>query len=280
MKRTIAVVTAVLMLVTLLLTGTVMAADQEELVGEWHIKNMKQGSVEMDASLLAAFGQDMVLTLNEDGTATQNMSGEIQEGTWSLDGEEGVIVFGTEAPFVLKDGDLVIGTEDVTMTFSKEEAEAYDTTLAPAVEDTELSDFDGEWNATVYVALGAPLPLSVAGAEITLVIEEGKVTVFETVMDLNSGEVVDSMEIEFAAELEDDGTLFIDFDGENILEKIGMEASGISLTLHEDGRMSGTTPEILKAVETLRALSEANGTSASGEAGLSVETYLLLERAE
>ena len=131
------------------------------------------------------------------------------------------------------------------------------------------------------------------GAEVSLSIEDGKALVSETVVNLEDrSEIIDSMEKEFPAALEEDGSVYIDFEGEKILDKIGMEASGVYLTLHEDGRISATTPEIREATETLKALSEGSentsaegaegaGTESSGDsAGMSMDTYLILEKAE
>ena len=294
MKKIIAILLAVLMLAATALAGTAMAAEKEDFIGEWHIKSMKQGAIEMDASLLAAMGQSATLTLNEDGTATLTMNEQSQEGTWAADGSEGTVLFGAENVITLEDGLLTVGNEEAgtVMVFSKEAAEAVDLTLGEAIEDAQLSDFDGKWNAIVYVAFGTPLPLSIMGADISITIGDGKVAVFEKVTDLETGEITDTMEKEFSAEIQEGGKLYVDFGGDNILEKIGMEASGISLTLHEGGRLSGTTPEIEEAVNTLRILSEgtentsaeeAEGTE-DGEAGesddYSLDTYIILEKAE
>ena len=293
MKNTIAILSAVVLLVTALFAGTVMAAGQEDLYGEWHIKSMKQGDVEMEASVLTALGMDVLLTLGEDGTVTMNMQGQMQEGTWTFDGAGGIIQFEAEVPFVYEDGILEVGKDGDFMTFSKEAADAIDVSLAPAVEGAQIDDFNGNWNATYYVAFGAPLPLVMMGAEVSLSIEDGKALVSETVVNLEDrSEIIDSMEKEFPAALEEDGSVYIDFEGEKILDKIGMEASGVYLTLHEDGRISATTPEIREATETLKALSEGSentsaegaegaGTESSGDsAGMSMDTYLILEKAE
>ena len=298
MKRIIAVIISAMMLMMAAFAGTALA-EGEDVAGVWYIQSMTQDGTEMDASVLVSMGMNMVLTLNEDGTAVMDMMGEVQEGTWSIDGTAGTIAFGTEVPFTVENDTLVLAQDAYSMVFGKETAQA-DEGLAPAAENPQEDDFSGAWKAKSYVALGVPVPLNVLGAEITMNIQEGKAEVSVVKKDLeNDGEVTASLDKEFTAQMQEDGTLYVDFGGENILESLGMEGRGIYLTLHEDGRISGRIPEVTEQLEALKGLSEtsqnadaeaapAEGESAEGEAGesdgssgeMSYEMYLVFEKAE
>lgn len=314
MKKMIAVLIAALMLATTVFAGAALAAD-EDPTGVWYMQSMKQDGTEMDASILTSMGMSMTLTLNEDGTASMSMTGqeEIQEGTWSFDGTTGVLSFGNELTFTVEDDTIIMeqpsdsleeGMEPAVVVFGREPAEAASVSLAPAVEDPELSDFNGTWNATTYVAFGLPLPLSMSGADITMTLDEGKAQVTAITKDLNNhSEVIDTKEEEFAAELTNDGTLYVDFEGVAILEALQLEGSGIYLTLHEDGRLSGEIPEVTESMKAMSEMSaesenqaaegaesaepaegegesEGEADSSGSSGGSALEAYLIFEKAE
>ena len=287
MKRMIAVICAVMMLAAAVFAGPVMAAE-EDLTGTWNIQGMNQGGLEVDASFLSVMGIKYVLTLNEDGSCTMDMGDTVSEGTWSMDGTEGTITIdGDEAVLKLEeDGTLSVISEGQTLFFGHDEAQGLNAELAPALEDPKPEDFEGDWDATIYVAFGIPLPLTQLGAEIHLIIQDGKAAVSEIVKNPEKdGEITDSMDIEFNTEFQEDKTLYVDFNGENILAKIGMEADGIILTLHEDGRMSGTIPGMDDAMNQLGSLFQTgdgneNSDDGGSSGGMSMDMYLILERAE
>ena len=297
MKRIIAIISAAVMLTASVFAGTALAAEKEDIVGTWYIQSMKQGEIEMDASTLAAMGMNMTITLNEDETAVMDATGsESQEGTWSF--EKSTITFGNEVPFTIEDGQLILDQDGSTAVLGKEPAEAADTSLAPAVTDPKPEDFEGDWIGTTYAAFGIPLPLSLMGVGITVTIKDGKAFLHEDIIDLNNnGEVTESKDMEFDTELQEDGTLYIDFNGEDVLSQLGMDASGVNLTLHEDGRISATSPEIIETLAMLAQLSEeinaeteddpeaapAEETEDTGDSdsdSYSMEMYLILEKAE
>ena len=305
MKKTIAVLLAVFVMTMSVFAGLTFAAENEDLIGEWHIKSAIMDGTEVDASILSLIGMDMILTLNEDGSATMDMMSEIQEGTWTGAGTEGTLSFGEEGneiPFTVEDETLTIEQEGQSMVFGKDAAQFSGVDLAPAVTDAKAEDFNGVWNATTYVMFGIPLPIATYGVEITLTIEDGKAAVSEVLKDMsNNSEVTDTIEFEFATQMQDDGTLYVDFGGEPVLDQIGgMEASGVNLTLHEDGRLSGHIPEADEALASLAELSEtventnaeeaepdteaadteADGSSSGDSSSLSLEMYLILEKAE
>jgi len=257
-------------------------------------------------------GMDFVLTLNEDGSATMSMMDGPSDGSWSFDGSKGILSFNdSPAEFTVEDGALIISNEDNSMTFTRDAAAAV--SLAPAVADAELEDFNGEWKGTYYMAVGIPMPLSMMGAVVNVTIEDGTVSLAAEVPSTESTDEEEgdgesrtvSVESEFTAELQEDGTLFVDFEGEDVLGGIGLNGSGAILTLHEDGKISCTTPEIIEGMKTLKEASaesenteaeeaesaeaepegesegtEGEGASASDSSESSMETCLILELAE
>ena len=274
MKKMIAVLVAVLMLTVTAFAGTALAAGEGDLAGVWYIQSMKQGGMDLDGSILSSLGLTMTLTLNEDGTATMEATGQeqVQKGTWKCDGTTGTITFGTDLTFEA-DGDTLIltqpdttveeGAEPQVLVFGKEPPAASVPTLAPAVENPQVSDFNGAWNVSTYVAFGLPLPLGMTGAQLSMTIQDGKAAVTAVAKDLNTGETTASVEKEYTAELKDDGTLFIDFGDEEVLAVLRMQGNSISLTLREDGKMSGEIPAL---TEAMKALSEMSAESENTEA--------------
>lgn len=307
MKKIIAIVFAVIMLFTAAFAGPVFAEGEDDLTGVWNIQSMEQGGMKMEGALLSLMGMEVTLTLNEDGTAALTMNGESKEGTWTVDGVEGILDFGeAQLPFTVGEGTLSIEQDGMTMNMSRDDAGNADAELAPAVTDPKLADFNGTWNAVSYVALGIPIPLETMGANITLIIEDGKIAVSGLFTGTGEGEEAEAeeaaeaeeetaqtLDVVFDAELKEDGVLYLDFAGSDILGQIGMEASGINLTLHEDGRMSGRIPEVTEALSSLSTLTEETGdaeaegtgdSSADSEGGSSgsesMDMYLILEKAE
>lgn len=291
MKKLTAILIAVMMTAAML-AGAVTAAETD-VTGIWYALSMEQDGIEMDAATLASMGMTITLTLNEDGTASLEMYGQAQEGTWT----DSMIEFqDSPIPFEVVDGQLRIAQEGFSILFGREMPEALDTSLAPAVEHPEPGDFNGSWSAAVYIFFGMPLPVQMMGTDFSMDIQDGTVLFTETDYDLeNNNEVTGTIEETFTAVLEDAGTLFVDFAGEEVLTKIGVTGSGIRLTLHEDGRISASIPELDETMEMLAALSadsesteaeaeaadgadEEEGGSSSGEGSLSA--YFILMPAE
>ncbi len=277
MKKMIALTAAVVMLFTAMFAGAALAAEAEDITGEWHALSMKQGDVEMDAALLSVMGMDLLLEFGEDGAASLSMMGEPIEGVWELNGTEGVIKVANEGeeerslPFTVEDGVITIDINGSSAKFSREGASLDSAKLAPAVADAKLEDFNGDWKLAYYVAFGLPLPLAAVGLDVAMTVEDGNIAVTKKTIDLNSSSVTDTQELAFTGELQDDGTLFVDLGEENFLAEANIEATSITLTLHEDGRLSGTAPELTKMMEDMKALSEAAANAetpaAEGEEG-------------
>ena len=297
MKRVIAAAFAAIMLAVSVFAGTAFAAEKEDFTGVWYVQSIVQNGIEMDGSTITAMGMNMTLTLNEDGTATIEMpTQDPQEGVWSF--EDGLINFGVEIPLTLEGDVLTMAQDGQLIVFGRESAEAADVSLAPAVADPKAEDFEGDWVGTTYAAFGMPLPLNMMGVGITVTIKDGKALIHQDTIDLNNGgEVTDSKDMEFEAALQEDGTLYVDFNGEDVLSQLGMDASGVNLTLHEDGKISATSPQINETLALLAALSEelnaetdedpeaaaeetAEDTGESDSGSYTMEMYLILEKAE
>ena len=281
MKKILAIlIAAVLALSTCGVALAEEAADSP--VGVWYLQSMEQQEgMQMDATVLSSMGMTLTLTLNEDGTAVMNMSGTEQEGTWT---EDGTLNFGeTPLTFSVEDGQLQFEQNGSKAVFGPEPAETKTYEITPAVTDPALEDFNGNYKAVIYYAMGMQLPMNVLGVDFSLDIQDGKVAFTETDYDRENGYAVSgTVEKEFTAEVAEDGTLFVDFAGEEVLTALNLPVSGIHLTLHEDGLVTGNIPEIdqqmKEQTEQLQAMSEAS--QAEGETAESAEGESPAEEAE
>ena len=275
MKKLTALLAAFVMMFALI-TGSAMASE-EDLTGIWYCELMEQDGQVVDGATMASMGMVATVTLNEDGSAVLSMSGVDTEGTWT---DSAIEINGNSVPFEINDGKMTIGDAENTMILGREEPVPVDLTMAPAVEDPELSDLNGTWNVTSYVAMGLSLPLkTVSGIDVSIDFQDGTAVYKETDYDTETHtEVTGTIELEIPAEIDEDGTIFLDFGGEKALESISPGASGIRLTLHEDGRISGEIPELNETLEMLKGYSEAvqnesaeeaEGTEAEEEGGSS-----------
>lgn len=275
MKK-LTVLLAAFVMIFALITGAAMASE-EDLTGIWYCELMEQDGQVVDGATMASMGMLGTITLNEDGSAVLSMSGVDTEGTWT---DGAIEINGNSVPFEINDGKMTIGDAENTMILGREEPVPVDLTMAPAVEDPELSDFNGTWNVTGFVTMGLSLPLRiVSGIDVSIDFQDGTAVYKETDYDTETHtEVTGTIELEISAEIDEDGTIFLDFGGEEALASISPGASGIRLTLHEDGRISGEIPELNETMEMLKGYSEAaqnesaeeaEGTEADAEGGSS-----------
>ena len=296
MKRLTAFLAA-FTLCMLSVAGFAMAAEDDDLIGTWYVLRMEQDGQTMDASVMASMGMEITAQFNEDGTGIISMAGQEIEGTFA----DGVFYKDDqEIPLVITDGLLEIENGGAKMVFSHEKP---DTTfsLAPVVEDPAPEDFEGVWSATTCMEFGIPMPISMMGEVISMEIKDGAVLYTESTFDLNAPDEVESaIEKEFTAEFQPDGTLYVDFDGESVMNNILSGPTGIYLTLHEDGKLSGEIPELTETMELLASMSAESengeaeeaesadsvdagdeGTSdGSSPGGMSTDAYILFEKAE
>ena len=287
MKRKIAICIAAIMAAALIYVPVM--ADGEDLAGTWYAQSMEQDGSIIDGSVMAAMGMSVTLTLNEDGTAALSMAD--QENTCTWEGTS-LIMEDHTVPMEVADGTLTIDQNGAKMVFTKEPPKAADTSLAPVIENPELSDFDGTWNAVTYYAFGLPLPIKISmGSDFTMVIKEGNVAYTERIYDLNNNsKLTETIEKEFTAKLDENGTLFVDFNGEEVLKNVVPGSSGIRLTLHEGDTLSGEIPELTETMEMIAAMSQgdenseaetAEGSSDGSSSGdMEMSAYIIFEKAE
>ena len=277
MKKTIlAILIAAAMMVTTLYVG----ADEENLEGVWYVESISQDGQTLDGTALSAMGMNMVLTLNSDGTATLDAMGTKNVGTWTADGT--INLNDSDVPYTFEDGALTLEQDGQVVKFSRESAETEPFTLAPAVENPELIDYDGEWKAVLMVSAGIQIPMDVVSSDIVLSIEEGKVILAKSIIDqTNGGELLDTMEVECDSELTEDGTLHVDFNGADVFRNYDFTiCKDMNLTLHEDGKMSGAIPDMdngESSGESAAVQNESADDTTDGEEDVP-GTYLVFER--
>ena len=194
--------------------GSGMAA--EDISGDWYLHLMKVEDQEYDPS---AFGMEITLTLNEDGTAQVDSMGEVTEGTWSETEEGWTLDADGELTVTLEDGILVLtptdGEDPTIMEFSREKPEAKEE--SPLITDAALEDFNGTWKLDSIFMSGMTLPANMFGESVTEIsIEDGKITYHS---EMDSGD-------------EETGVVSTDFTVDGVFD------TSLKLQLHEDGTMS------------------------------------------
>ena len=134
-----------LFLILCLACMLIPAVAEEALTGEWYLKSMKMGEQEYDA---AAMGVNIVMTLDEDGTATMTMpdSPDPVTGTWTLDGDQFTLSIADEAPVTgtVTAEAIELEQEGQIMIFTKEAPAAIVVADAKAAESVE--DFYGTYS--------------------------------------------------------------------------------------------------------------------------------------
>ncbi|MBQ9197683.1 MAG: hypothetical protein IJ157_10660 [Clostridia bacterium] len=203
MKKLVSLILA-LMMACMLLPAMAEAAD---VIGDWYLTEVQMGEDTLPPSVL---GMEMTITLNEDGTAlfVTAYGEDVDEDavTWKMGDGAVIISMGEDGDqdFVMEDDLLKFDMGGALLVFSQEAPEI---AALPQVIAAESEDaFLGEWTLTTIGAGGALLPADALGADGTLTVEAGKLT-------LISGEDT----IEGETTLTEDGKLAIG-DGSMALE--------------------------------------------------------------
>ena len=165
------------LLVALAMLCVMLPATAEGIpTGEWYLISMQMGETAVDP---AAFGMNLVLTLNEDGTCTMDSGdGDPAEGTWTFD-DNGLTITeaDSEQTLAYEDGQLKLDMSDGCMIFSQEKAAPVE---LPQVVPAESEDaFFGNWVLANVGMGGMVLPAEAAEITMTVNIEAGK-AVFST----------------------------------------------------------------------------------------------------
>ena len=257
-----------------ILCGTAFA-QEDDVTGEWYLISMASGGQEFDASMLATFEMSVTLTLNEDGTFVMETTGEEPaEGTYTYDAGAGELV-GEEStvPFTVTDGILEAAMDEVSMKFSREMPEAEPFSVADPVEAADLSDFDGVWVGETMVMEGMPIPLEMAGMDLIVTIENGKITAktIYTSSFTDETEEAEPEETETVYEgVLQDGVLVADPAADSDV----YGATTAYLQLREDGRMTMGNDSPFEEEET-EAIS-----GDEVDFSFDIEAYIVLVKAE
>lgn len=94
----------------------------KDYVGTWTMEEMTVEGETMSGADLSALGMEVVLTLNQDGTASMDMLGEATTGTWKATNANDFSItldeMGTQSG-KLEGGKLVLADGEDIMTFAK-----------------------------------------------------------------------------------------------------------------------------------------------------------------
>ena len=198
---------ATLMLALAMLLG---AACAEDVTGDWY------GDV---------YGIVMKVTVNADSTYAMEVAGDVQNGTWVLEGSNLVMDKGTEyeSTFAYDSSAQTLTMDDVVFTHTVIEQ------WVPAAVRAEaaIEDFTGLWGAQQVDCFGALLPVDAAGVYMNASIEGTKVSVTITFMDAETFEgeaVFENNTLTLTVPAADE------FSTETVLSANALEDGSISIT--------------------------------------------------
>lgn len=222
MKKILSVILAVMMLCTM----CCFAEAGVDVLGTWYLNAIEYGEQSMHPS---AMGMDMVVIINEDGTAEVAM----REGTAGMAGEwtmgDGMVIItvdGSPEEFVIEGENLVVDepAAGVRMILGKEKVEAEVVDYGEIRTDVTVEDFNGTWSSSEVEMNGVRYSIEALGLGLVVTLENGSAHVVES-----QGDIV----IEYDAEAKLDGeVLVVKTDDENVTE------STLYLKLHENDYLS------------------------------------------
>ena len=174
MKKIVALLLALMMACSLI--GVL--AESAEVTGEWYLSAIDDGTGERKNP--AEYTMEMVMVLNEDGTAASvvSMFGDSSEGagTWTMDGDKiTVTIEDSPAEFTLADGELSGDMGGAMGYFTREAPEAIVPPQVIAAESEEA--FLGSWLCENIGMEGFILPAASMGMAAGYVIEPGRAAV-------------------------------------------------------------------------------------------------------
>lgn len=168
MKRILTAMSTLLFVLVLLIS----AACAEDVTGEWYGE---------------AYGIVMKVTVNADSTYAMEVAGDVQNGTWVLEGSNLVMDKGTEteSAFAYDAAAQTLTMDDVMFTHTPIEQ------WVPAAvreEAVALEDFSGLWGALHVDCFGALLPVDAAGVYMNASIDGTKLALTLTFIDAENFE--------------------------------------------------------------------------------------------
>ncbi len=131
----------------------------EEYLGTWYGVSMEMAG---DVYPLADLGMEVVLNVGADGKAEINMNGDVNVTQCVM--RDGVIFADTMA-FAMKDGQLALSDDEMTILMGREMPEASAYEPEPVDETADLDGFKGVWTISKIVAEGLMLPPAAAEME-------------------------------------------------------------------------------------------------------------------
>lgn len=156
--------------------------DASSVLGQWSIAAMVEDGEEIDIS---DFGLDMFLTLNADGVAVMDMSGEIKNLGWSFD-DQGILWIGAEDEYLPvgldEKGRLILTEGSGSMIYVR----TGDAPQAPAA-TVDTGAFQGEWTLEALSEKGQEVAASLLGIWMDLTVGE------DGTVELRSEDGVQSM---------------------------------------------------------------------------------------
>ena len=163
-----------LMMILALLLCPLALAESADYLGTWYLNGINFGEATLSP---ATMGMDMIMEINEDGTArlTSSVDEEAEKvGNWALEGDTLTVTFdeGEDMPLSLQeDGSLRGEQGGLGMIFGRElvEVEAY-APAEPVAAESE-ADFAGKWSAAWMKMEDNYMEASVFGMDLTADIE-------------------------------------------------------------------------------------------------------------
>lgn len=131
----------------------------EEYLGTWYGVSMEMAG---DVYPLADLGMEVVLNVGADGRAEINMNGDVNVTQCVM--RDGVIFADTMA-FAMKDGQLALSDDEMTILMGREMPEASAYEPEPVDETADLDGFKGVWTISKIVSEGLMLPPAAAEME-------------------------------------------------------------------------------------------------------------------
>lgn len=234
----------VLFCTTMLLAGYLsgigaFAAQEDEVTGIWYLNSMNMNGTEVSPS---AMGMELTMELKAGGEAVlitsydSDDTVEEDNGTWKIEDGNVVLTDSSDAEmvFTYEAGNLMSEEDGTAMTFGMEKTEAEQFEPGKVVENPELSDFNGTWNATMVDLFGMQMPAKAADISMTLEIADGKAKLTYT-----EGE--EEITADLTGELEGDTLTMTSEKASETFTTLSTDK--LQLRLHEGGVMSDSNKD-------------------------------------
>jgi hypothetical protein len=170
MKRFFILAVTVFLVLTIL-SGTVYALSDSDVIGTWRFINVVINGVTYTPEQA---GYLATITFTSDNKAVLHSStNDPQSGTWSIMDDTVKIKSNSSDDFYkYVNGNLILTEQGVVMTFEKVAVEPKEITVSAEKTNTVISDFIGVWTAVYIEQNGVFTELAPMGAEMTLTITE------------------------------------------------------------------------------------------------------------